>query len=82
MSSMIDRGARAIWMLNTSQSDDPEIRFDEFGDETHWSQYRVEARAVLEAIRIPNDDMCDAGIEHTPTPVHVWCTMIETALNE
>jgi hypothetical protein len=73
MSEMVERVARAIAYSETA---DPEI----------WSAFVEVARAAIEAMREPTEQMADIGDTATGYPIYavsgytVWRSMIDEAL--
>jgi hypothetical protein len=81
MSDMVERVALAIYIA-------------EIGSAAGWDDYRVvkarhlwfaKARAAIEAMREPTQDMidaCDINIPTEGTITGVWCDMIDAALGK
>lgn len=81
--TMLERLAQAIWLRHGQ-------RMHQDGwiavDDTVKAEYRSLARAALEAMQLPSEEMLEAGVRagggfngHAQT---IWATMISAALNE
>lgn len=80
--SMVERVARAINVLTMSWSDDDEMVV------RAQNKVREQARAAIEAMREPTDEMVDAGYHRakpylgTETMAQAYRAMITAALGE
>lgn len=84
---MVERVAAAIWAAHTGSSDFHEDTFRHDEKEREW--WRSVARAAIEAMRVPTDEMDLAGVHAEKfrslglLKVHgIWGSMIDTALKD
>jgi len=83
--SMVEVVARAM----ATSDRPPGYEIDEWADKT-WRDYARYARAALEALRVPSDEMVDAGVDEWVKPgrgmwhaMHAsFAAMITAALGE
>ena len=83
MSEMIEKVARALLMENRPDYTPKQI-------EHGWFQYRFDARAAIEAMREPTNEMAEVGMEaRWQSPIRdannvreIWSAMIDAALSE
>lgn len=87
MSEMVDRVARAIYLSPLGGHDDPSApRWDELR-ESHKDGFRDNARAAIEAMRLPTEAMVDAAdtkdietCQYCASGQEHWQAMIDQAL--
>lgn len=92
----LERAARALYRLHDAPSPelldrlkasgDEDALAEEMAEEDHvWPRYVADVRAVLEAIREPNDEMVAAGAAKVCSEWEagsVWEQMIDAALSK
>lgn len=76
--TMVEKVAEAIWMENRPEG------APEYGDLDFLDQGRVKmiARACIKTMRVPTDEMVEAGLNYGGDPKGVWSHMIDAALKE
>ena len=86
---MIERVARAKWEVRRAKARLVSIELEEWGDGSipRANHAMDEARAAIEAMRKPTEEMCLAGeftdcSEFSRNHIHVYESMIDAALSQ
>jgi hypothetical protein len=76
--------ARAICIADGEDPDTPVLcAINAYRDYVfQWTLYIPEARASIQAMREPTDEMVIAGMRAYDTSRHIWAAMVDEALKE